>query len=30
MSKILFIMFQGGATNLKHWNYYTKSKLLNI
>ena len=21
-------MFQGGATNLKHWNYYTKSKFL--
>jgi len=28
MVKILFIMFQGGATNLKHWNYYTKSKFL--
>ena len=21
-------MFQGGATNLKHWNEYTKSKFL--
>ena len=28
MVKILFIMYQGGATNLKHWNYYTKSKFL--
>ena len=23
MVKILFIMFQGWATNLKHWNEYT-------
>ena len=28
MVKILFIMFQGWATNLKHWNEYTKSKFL--
>ena len=28
MSKILFIMFQGGGTNLKSWNEYTKSKFL--
>ena len=28
MSKILFIMFQGNATNLKSWNEYTKSKFL--
>ena len=27
--KILFIMFQGGGTNLKHWNEYTESKFLN-
>jgi len=26
--KILFIMFQGGATNLKNWNEYTESKFL--
>jgi hypothetical protein len=28
MVKILFIMFQGWATNLKDWNDYTKSKFL--
>jgi hypothetical protein len=28
MVKILFIMFQGWATNLKHRNEYTKSKFL--
>ena len=28
MVKILFIMFQGGGTNLKDWNYYTESKFL--
>lgn len=28
MTKILFIMFQGNATNLKYWNEYTKSKFL--
>jgi len=28
MVKILFIMFQGWTTNLKHWNEYTKSKFL--
>ena len=28
MKKILFIMFQGYATNLKSWNEYTKSKFL--
>ena len=28
MVKILFIMFQGWATNLKHWNEYTKSKFI--
>ena len=27
--KILFIMFQGSGTNLKHWNEYTESKFLN-
>ena len=28
MTKILFIMFQGNATNLKYWNEYTRSKFL--
>ena len=28
MVKILFIMFQGWATNLKHYNEYTKSKFI--
>jgi len=28
MTRILFIMFQGNATNLKYWNDYTKSKFL--
>jgi hypothetical protein len=28
MVKILFIIFQGWATNLKFWNEYTKSKFL--
>jgi len=28
-NKILFIMFQGGGTNLKNWNDYTESKFLN-
>ena len=28
MSKILFIMFQGSDSNLKHWNENTKSKFL--
>ena len=28
MVKILFIMFQGNATNLKYWNYHTESKFL--
>ena len=27
--KTLFIMFQGGGTNLKSWNEYTESKFLN-
>ena len=26
--KILFIMFQGGHSNLKSWNEYTESKFL--
>jgi hypothetical protein len=26
--KILFIMFQGGGSNLKSWNEYTESKFL--
>ena len=25
---ILFILFQGGATNLKYWNEHTESKFL--
>jgi hypothetical protein len=28
MTKILFIMFQGGHSNLKTWNEYTESKFL--
>ena len=28
MDKILFVMFQGSATNLKTWNEYTESKFL--
>jgi len=28
MTNILFILFQGGATNLKHWNEHTESKFL--
>ncbi len=28
MRKILFILFQGGGNNLKHWNEYTKSRFL--
>ena len=28
MTKLLFIMFQGNATNLKYWNENTKSKFL--
>jgi hypothetical protein len=28
-NKILFVMFQGGGTNLKSWNEYTESKFLN-